>query len=390
MHQPKVYIAMSGGVDSSVAAALLKYAAKPDEFEKLTGRPAPQGLRGFDVYGIHIKMWSDPEIPCTDKQDRLDAMRVAAHLGIPFQTWNFTEKYRSKVVEYMIREYAAGRTPNPDIMCNRHIKFGLFLGRALEAGADYVATGHYARREPEFSISNSQFSNKRAGDLGIETYTLKAARDLNKDQTYFLWTLGQEQLRHCLFPIGEYAKPEVRELARKFGLLTADKPDSQGVCFIGEFDMREFLKRYIPERKGKVLTPAGQVVGEHAGIEFYTIGQRHGISFGGGIPYYVAEKDTKANTLTVAVGPYDENLFKRELIASDANWISGKAPTLPLRCSARIRYRQPLQRCKIQDLGFRNKDSLSVVFDEAQRAVTPGQSIVFYQGSEMIGGGVIL
>lgn len=431
---------MSGGVDSSVSAALLKNAAKPDEFKKLTGRPAPKGFSGFDVSGVHIKMWSDPEIPCVAKEDRYDAMRAAAALDIPFQTWDFTEEYRREVVEYMIREYAAGRTPNPDVMCNRHIKFGAFLRRALAEGADYVATGHYVRLRRTDEVAGIDEINEMNGgvqlhqvplkagqftkrsDSSISSHQLLTAVDASKDQSYFLWTLTQEQLRHCLFPIGEYKKPEVRTLARKFGLPTAEKPDSQGICFIGEIDVRDFLKRRIPERRGRIFTTGGKAVGEHAGIEFFTIGQREGLGIGGGIPYYVAEKDPVTNTLTVAEGPYDEKLFQRKVMARDLNWISGRTPKLPLRCEARIRYRQPLQRCTVGiagndeidevDLSYKRSDPTSeaihqakrsndfiVTFDDPQRAVTPGQSIVFYnkrnkpfdsaRGKIMLGGGII-
>ena len=355
---------MSGGVDSSVAAALLKE-------------------QGFDVQGIHIKMWSpsassgQDNLVCRQQyRDRLDAIKVAAHLDIPFETWDFTDEYRKEVVEYMIREYAEGRTPNPDVMCNRHIKFGVFLRRALEMGADYVATGHYARLRNEF---------KR---LNVEMFKLLQAKDLNKDQSYFLWTLTQKQIKHCLFPIGEYAKPEVRELARKFGLSTAEKADSQGVCFIGEIEMRDFLKRYIPIDRGPVLTSSGKAVGEHEGLAFHTIGQREGLGIGGGIPYYVAAKDFSRNALVVAEGPYDQNLFKNKLTAADIHWVSGTAPKLPLKCKARIRYRQPLQNCIVRELQTTNH-KLQTKFIDPQRAVTPGQSIVFYQGEEMLGGGII-
>ena len=345
---------MSGGVDSSVTVALLKE-------------------QGYDVVGVHIKMWSDPSIPCNFKEDRYDAMRAAEKIGIPFQTWDLTEEYRTAVVEYMIREYAAGRTPNPDVMCNRHVKFGVFLRRALEAGADFVATGHYAR------IRNQE--------SGIRS--LDAARDKNKDQSYFLWTLGQEQLKHCLFPIGEYTKPEVREIARKFSLPTAEKKDSQGICFIGEIDLNAFLKKHIPMRPGLIVTTAGRIVGEHDGLAFYTIGQREGLGIGGGIPYYVAAKDATANTLVVAEGPYDKNLFRQELAVMDVNWISGSAPPSGgFRCEARIRYRQPLQKCTVNLQPTTYK--LQTIFDEPQRAVTPGQSIVFYRGEEMLGGGIIV
>lgn len=372
----KIFVALSGGVDSSVAAALLK-------------------KRGFDVHGIHINMWSPKDsypLPAASSphdtvcrqqyQDRLDAMRVAVKLDIPFQTWDFTDEYRRAVVDYMIREYADGRTPNPDMMCNRHIKFGLFLKRALELGADYVATGHYVRKSETHSASSGRANPKSQ----IQNLKLLIAKDANKDQSYFLWTLAQKQLRHCLFPIGEYTKPEVRALARRYGLPTAVKPDSQGICFIGEINIREFLMRYIPERRGRVLTTAGGVVGEHGGAEFYTIGQRRGLGIGGGIPYYVAEKNVAANTITVAEGPYDGTLFQKELVATDVNWILDEKPKFPLRCEARIRYRQPLQTCSIERIG---DNRVGVMFDESQRAITPGQSIVFYRDEEMLGGGII-
>ena len=387
MNKKRVFVGLSGGVDSSVAAALLS----------ARGGSAFGGKeRGFDVCGIHIKMWSDPDIPCNFKEDRYDAMAVAARLDIPFQTWDFTKEYRRAVVEYMIREYAAGRTPNPDVMCNRHIKFGLFLKKALEAGANYIATGHYVRLHnivpPSVILSDSERSRVDSSATpqndGKTRHELLQAVDGNKDQSYFLWTLTQEQLAHCLFPIGEYTKPEVRELARKFGLSTAEKPDSQGICFIGEIDVREFLKRYIPERQGRVLTPAGKTVGAHEGATFYTIGQRQGLGIGGGIPYYVADKNLDTNTLVVAEGPYDAKLFKKELNATNINWISGKEPMLPLKCETRIRYRQLLQSCVIERISANDKQ-IHVRFKEPQRAVTPGQSIVFYQGGEMLGGGII-
>lgn len=341
---------MSGGVDSSVAAALLKE-------------------RGFDVRGVHIKMWSDERIPCQFKEDRRDALRVAMKLDIPFETWDLTSEYRAEVVNYMISEYAAGRTPNPDVMCNRKIKFGIFLKKALERGADYIATGHYVGL-----MRNAEY------------YRLNIAKDLNKDQSYFLWTLGQDQLQHCLFPIGAYTKPEVREFARVCGLPTAEKPDSQGICFIGEIDLVNYLKSYIPTMPGRMITTAGDAIGVHEGLAFYTIGQREGLGIGGGIPYYVAKKDLQTNTLVVAKGPFDETLFSSMLTAYDVHWISGKEPELPLRCVARIRYRQPLQQAIVEKI---SDDTVMVRFEEPQRAITPGQSIVWYRDQEMLGGACI-
>lgn len=345
---------MSGGVDSSVAAALLK-------------------KRGFAVIGVFMKNWTPlagqrsfrggAGSTCTAAEDFESASAAAAALGIPLYSWNFEEEYRTRVFDYTLREYRAGRTPNPDVMCNKEIKFGVFFERAMAAGADFVATGHYAR---------TAFEGGR--------WKLLAGRDCNKDQSYFLWTLTQRHLGRTLFPIGEYTKPEVRRLARTFGLPNADRPDSQGLCFVGKVDWRDFLSLYVRPRRGALVTTDGRVIGEHRGIEFYTVGQRRGIGIGGGTPYYIAAKDSRTNTLVVATAD-DPMLYAQSLTASDIHWIAGTEPPFPLRCSARIRYRQPLQACVV--------DGEEVSFAVPQRAAAAGQSIVFYRGDEVLGGGVI-
>ena len=339
----KVLVAMSGGVDSSVVAALLK-------------------KEGHDVTGVHILCWAG----CENNEDKQDAMRVAARLDIPFLVWDFKKEYKEAVFNYMIREYSAGRTPNPDVMCNKEIKFGIFLKRALEAGANYVATGHYVRAKTSGFVS------------------LLSAKDSSKDQSYFLWTLTQDQLKHCLFPIGDYLKSEVREIARKFDLPTAAKKDSQGLCFVGKIDFGEFLREALPKKTGAVLDSAGNKLGEHDGAHFYTLGQRHGLGIGGEPePLFVADKNIAANTLVVARGESDPILYRNKLIAENLNWIKGTQPSFPLKCLARIRYRQLVQKCVLNSNGEAN-------FDAPQRAVSPGQSIVFYSDSgEMLGGGII-
>jgi tRNA-specific 2-thiouridylase len=355
--QKKVLVAMSGGVDSSVAVLILK-------------------KQGYEVAGAYMKNWSDSSFfkdkrMCPWEDDLKDAKKVAVQLGIPFYTFNFENEYREKVVEYMINGYRNGITPNPDVMCNKEIKFKLFLKKAMSMGFDFIATGHYAQ------IKKSE-----------SEYRLLAGKDKNKDQSYFLWTLGQAELSHTLFPLGGYEKPRVREIAKEAGLINAEKKDSQGICFVGEINVFEFLKSQIPAHKGKIITEEGRVVGEHEGVEFYTIGQRHGIgSPGGGVAFYVVKKDAEKNILYVAESDKDEKLYKKELLAKGISWVSGKEPELPLKCLARIRYRQVLSECEIMK---EDEKTLKVKFNKPQKAVAPGQSIVFYDDDTVFCGAIIV
>ncbi len=391
---------MSGGVDSSVAAALLSRSG------------------GFDVVGCFMKCWSAWD-QCSVERDAEDARAVAEKLGIPFYIFDFEKEYREKVFNYMVREYAAGRTPNPDVLCNSEIKFGIFLEKALALGADFVATGHYvlARRHSILQTGRSRLQRcgpacvlgensaptltayKKGAEPRIfasesfseqNAVSLYQAKDQNKDQSYFLWRLTQKQLLHAIFPIGDYLKSEVREMAREFGLPTAEKKDSQGLCFVGKVPFDEFLRELLPKNPGPIITTGGRTIGEHDGLSFYTLGQRHGIKIGGGVPYYVAEKEFKTNTLVVAEGNKDEMLFKKEIEVADINWIGGIEPKLSLECEARIRYRQPLQKCHIISAEPSRFSRVSVVFDEPQKAATPGQSAVFYADGAILGGGVIV
>jgi tRNA-specific 2-thiouridylase len=338
---PKVFMAMSGGVDSSVSAALLQEA-------------------GFDVTGIYMKQWA-PEIlgkECVWKDDRQDAMRVAAQLNIPFQTWDFAKEYEKKVGKYMIDSYKKGLTPNPDVMCNKIIKFGLFFDRAMKEGADFVATGHYAR---------------------IEKGKLAKAQDVNKDQTYFLYTLRKEQLDQILFPVGGYEKPEVRKLAKKFKLHNSEKKDSQGVCFVGQFDMKLFLKQYIKPKQGKIFDMKGDVIGSHDGAYYYTIGQRHGLDIKNGKgPYFVVQKDVKKNTIVVGS---KKDLLERKISTNELHWIETQKK-FPVAVEARVRYRTPVAKASLQKNG-------SLIFKTPQGAIAPGQSVVFYKKDVVLGGGII-
>jgi len=356
----KVAVAMSGGVDSSVAALLLK-------------------KQGYDCIGVFMKNYDDScdGSKCSASVDYESARKAAHHLDIPLYTFNFEKEYADCVLSYFYREYQSGRTPNPDVMCNKEIKFKVFLDKILKLGCQYMATGHYAQREV--------YKNKN----GKESYKLLKGVDQNKDQSYFLCALNQRQLKYSLFPIGGLTKPEVRKLAKQAKLPNAERPDSQGICFVGEVGLVDFLGKKIKNKVGKIVMVDGRIVGEHKGVMYYTIGQRKGIGVpgGSGEPYYVVDKDVKKNLLIVAKGQEDKFLYKKELIAEKIHWIA-EVPKLPLKCSAKIRYRQPDQKCVVKFIRG-SKTKVKVTFADPQRAVTPGQAIVFYKGDTLIGGGVI-
>ena len=351
----KVVVGMSGGVDSSVAALLLK-------------------KQGYDVVGLFMNNWeeTDENGRCTAEDDYADVRRVSNLLDIPYFTVNFAKEYEQRVFSYFLEEYNAGRTPNPDVLCNREIKFKDFKDYAYSLGADYIATGHYCGIRHENGIH----------------YLLKA-KDQNKDQTYFLNQLSQKQLENVLFPLADLDKSEVRRIAEENGFATAKKKDSTGICFIGERNFRNFLQTYIPNKKGLIMTTDGKIIGEHIGLMYYTIGQRKGLGIGGqknddGGRFFVIEKDLKNNILYVAHGSEDR-LYSDGLIMKSCNWIPFKPSSDEFECTAKFRYRQPEQKVKVRIL----PDRIEVEFFEKQRAITEGQYAVFYDGEKCIGGGVI-
>ncbi|WP_281418326.1 tRNA 2-thiouridine(34) synthase MnmA [Clostridium simiarum] len=349
----KVIVGMSGGVDSSVAALLLKE-------------------QGYNVVGIFMKNWDekDDDGACTATEDYEDVRRVCDQLEIPYYTVNFVREYWDRVFSYFLEEYKKGRTPNPDVMCNKEIKFKAFLDMALKLEADYIAMGHYA---------NVDFKDGE--------YKLLRGADNNKDQTYFLCKLNQYQLSKSLFPIGHLEKSQVRELAKKAGLETANKKDSTGVCFIGERDFNKFLSNFLPAKSGLIKTPSGEIKGKHDGLMYYTLGQRKGLGIGGeGEPWFVAEKDLKTNTLYVVQGEQHASLYSYGLIATDLSFISENEKPKKFQCTAKFRYRQPDQQVTLH---LMKDNKCFVEFKEAQKAITPGQAVVFYKDSECLGGATI-
>lgn len=358
MNNPeKIIVGLSGGVDSAVAALMLQ-------------------RQGMDVEGLFMKNWEEDDTGdyCSAAEDLADAQAVADRLGIRLHTVNFSTEYWDRVFEFFLAEYRAGRTPNPDVLCNREIKFSAFLEHALTLGADAIATGHYART--------------RVTPDGIH---LCRAHDENKDQTYFLYMLERRQLEQSRFPLGNIEKREVRRLAQEAGFPNHDKKDSTGICFIGERRFQSFLSQYLPANPGRMETPEGRYMGDHQGLMYYTLGQRKGLGIGGRqqadeTPWFVVDKDIANNILLVAQGHDHPLLMKQNLEASRLHWIAGKPISHRLTCKARIRHRQPLQNCSVVLL---DRDNCRVEFDQLQRAVTPGQSVVFYLQDSCLGGGII-
>ncbi len=353
----RVVVGMSGGVDSSVAAYLLKE-------------------QGYEVQCVFMKNWEDEddEFYCSSEEDYSDAIQVCDLLDLPLHSVNFSKEYRENVFKYSLEEYKSGRTPNPDVLCNKEIKFKFFLDYALNLGADAIATGHYAR------ILKS-----------ADGFQLLKGIDKNKDQSYFLYLLGQEELSKSIFPIGNMNKDDVRILAKKLDLPTSTKKDSTGICFIGERDFKAFLLQYLPTQPGDIVTTEGKIVGQHDGLMYYTLGQRKGIGVGGGHgiteePWYVVKKDLDKNSLVIGQGHDHPGLYSKSLTAGQLHWITSVPSKIPFECTAKIRYRQKDQACTITNIENR---IANIQFTENQFAPTPGQSVVFYDGEQCLGGGII-
>ncbi|MFT6733674.1 MAG: tRNA-specific 2-thiouridylase [Polaribacter sp.] len=372
-----VVVGMSGGVDSSVAAYLLKQ-------------------QGYKVIGVFMKNWEEDDTDeyCAAAKDMADAKSIADKLEIPFKTINFSAEYWDRVFEYFLEEYRDGRTPNPDIMCNKEIKFKAFLDYALVLGAEYIATGHYVRvervhvdRDP---VNHAKDDPSNVSKAESKTLILRGV-DGNKDQSYFLYTLDQSQLAKSLFPVGELEKPEVRRIAEEQGFVTANKKDSTGICFIGERKFKDFLEEYIPAQPGDIENDKDEIIGRHSGLMYHTLGQRKGIGIGGlqnasDEPWYVVEKDLKRNVLIVGQGHDHPKMLSQGLVASQLHWVQPDSVEDEFNCTAKSRYRQQDFDCKVSRV---DKDNWQVKFKEKQRAITPGQSVVFYDKEVCLGGGII-
>lgn len=389
INETVVYVGMSGGVDSSLTAALLTE-------------------QGYKVTGVYMKNWTQdlPGMRCPWADDLADAKRVAVQLGIDFKVFDFENEYRQKVVDYMIDEYKLGRTPNPDIMCNQEVKFKIFLEAALEDGADFIATGHYARvaHAEDLPVSDGLGfapglsgaiapGQTRAAESPLQNQAnlpmaqLLQAVDTNKDQTYFLYRVTEKALEKTLFPLGNFTKPEVRKMAEARGLYTAAKKDSQGICFVGQIGIREFLSQYVEQKAGPIIDKqTGKVLGQHDGAIFYTIGQRHGLDIGGGLPYYVVGKDMDKNEVYVTTNLNDDALWKPTLSLSAIHWISGTAPAEG-KYDIRVRHRAKLAKAT---LSFDEDGNVKLELADPERAVAAGQSVVIYDGDVCLGGGIVI